>query len=221
MSPALEVGALWFGFGATHVALSSHRLRPRLVGALGERPFQGLYSLVAFLFIVPLFSVYFANKHAGAWLWVIQRGPALEWTLIAGMAVAFAFLFSGVVRPSPASVTPGDPTPRGVHRITRHPVIMAFGIFGLLHLLPNGSTTDVVFFGGFAIFALVGTWHQDRRKLAGGDEKFRSFYEGTPFLPFTGRETLRGLRELQPLPLVLAVIVTAGVRYFHGTFFGP
>lgn len=221
MSAALQVVALWLGFAATHIALSSNRLRPRLVGAVGERPFQGLYSLISLAFLVPLCSVYFANKHSGPWLWVIEPGQALEWILDAGMGVAFVLLFSGVLRPSPASFLPGDPTPGGIHRITRHPVHMALGIFGLLHLLPNGSTTDVAFFGGLALFALVGTLHQDRRKLASGDEEFRRFYEGTPFLPFTGRETWRGLCELRLVPLVLAVIATVGVRYFHGALFGP
>jgi len=115
---------------------------------------------------------------------------------------------------------PGDPTPRGVYRITRHPLVMSIALFGALHLLPNGSTADVAFFGGFVAFALAGAWHQDRRKLALGVPGFRAFYEATPFLPFTGRDTLRGLRELSPVVVGAGIAATAVVRYFHAAWFG-
>ena len=59
----------WLLFGGSHIALSSPRLRPRLVARLGERPFQGFYSLVAFATLVPLFGYYFRHKHAGPQLW--------------------------------------------------------------------------------------------------------------------------------------------------------
>jgi uncharacterized membrane protein len=220
MSPTARIVFLWAGFAVTHIALSSLAVRRRLVARLGELPFQGLYSLVALAFFVPLVSVFFAHKHAGRWLWVLERGRALRWTLYAGMAVAFVLLLSSLVRPSPAAVVPGDPTPRGVYRLTRHPLVMALALFGALHVLPNGSTADVAFFGGFVAFGLVGAWHQDRRKLALGVPGFERFHAATPFLPFTGRETLRGLRELSPAIVAAAVVVTAVVRWVHPAWFG-
>src|SRR5206468_4225825 len=153
-------------------------------------PFRGLYSLVAFAFFVPLVRTFFAHKHAGRWLWLVERGTGLRWAIYVGMGLAFVMLVASLVRPSPAGVVPGDPTPRGVYRITRHPLVMSIALFGALHLLPNGSTSDVAFFGGFVAFALVGAWHQDRRKLALGVPGFRAFYQATPFLPFTGRDAL-------------------------------
>jgi len=41
----------------------------------------------------------------------------------------------------------------------------------------------------------------------------------TPFLPFTGGETLRGLREAAPAA-VIGVAATVVVRYFHAAWFG-
>src|SRR5439155_1369427 len=69
-------------------------------------------------------------------------------------------------------------------------------------------------------FALVGAWHQDRRKLALGVPGFRAFHEATPFLPFTGRDTLRGLRELSPAVMVAGIAAAAAVRYYHAAWFG-
>jgi len=220
MSPALLVALLWLGFAATHMGLSSLRARAALVRRLGERPFQGVYSLVAFAFFIPLVWTYFAHKHTGRWLWVFERGPALRWPMYLGMAAAFVLIVIALVRPSPAAVVPGDPRPQGIYRITRHPLLMGLALFGALHLIPNGSATDVAFFGGLVAFSLVGAWDQDRRKLALGTPGFRQFHAATPFLPFTGRDTLQGLRELSPALVAAGVVVAAIVRWFHPRWFG-
>lgn len=39
MDPALRIGRLWLAFAATHIGLSSSRLRARLVESLGSTPF--------------------------------------------------------------------------------------------------------------------------------------------------------------------------------------
>jgi uncharacterized membrane protein len=220
MDPALGVALLWVAFAATHMALSSQRLRPRLVARLGSLGFQGLYSLIALAIFVPLIRLYFTSKHAGAALWTLPRGPLLTWTVYVGMAIAFILLVASFLRPSPAGMAPAETTPRGVHLLTRHPMVMAFVVFALVHLLPNGWAADVAFFGGFAVFALVGAAHQDRRKLDTGPPGYREFYEGTPFFPFTGRDTLRGLRELSPIAVVVGIGLAVVVRWFHAAWFG-
>ena len=220
MDPALGVVLLWAAFTVTHVGMSSLRVRPRLVGALGEIGFLALYSIVALGIFVPLIRLYFTSKHAGAQLWYLPRGPLFSAIVYTGMALAFVLLVSSFLRPSPAGVVPGDTTPRGVYRLTRHPMVMAFVVFSLVHLLPNGSLADVAFFGGFAAFALVGAAHQDQRKLVTGPPGYRDFYEHTPFLPFTGKDTLSGLRELSPVAVVGGLLLTFGIRYFHSSWFG-
>jgi uncharacterized membrane protein len=220
MAPTLAIVALWLGFAGSHMLLSSRTLRPRLVARLGAGPFLGLYSAVALAFFVPLVWVYFANKHAGPLLWSIPIGTPLRWGIYAGMVVALVLIVAGLVRPSPAAMMPGDPTPRGAQWFTRHPLFMGFAIFGILHLIPNGNAADVAFFGGFPLFALVGCRHQDQRKLADGAPGFADFYRRTPFLPFTGSSTVRGIRELGPVVIVGALGATFLLRYFHADWFG-
>jgi uncharacterized membrane protein len=97
---------------------------------------------------------------------------------------------------------------------------MGAGLFGLLHLLvASVNAAELAFFGGFPLFALVGCAHQDRRKLASADAGFRSFHDQTPFLPFTGSGTLRGLAEM-PLALLLGVALTVLLRWYHPVWFG-
>ena len=220
MEPAIGVALLWVAFTATHVGMSSLRVRPRLVGALGEIGFLALYSVVALAIFVPLIWLYFTSKHAGEMLWVLPRGPLLTWVVYLGMGVALVLFVASFVQPSPAGMAPAELTPRGVQRITRHPMVMAFVVFSLVHLLPNGSTADVAFFGGFAAFALIGAAHQDQRKLVTGPPGYREFCAQTPFLPFTGRDTLQGLRELSPIAIGAGILLAVGIRYFHASWFG-
>lgn len=219
MTAALVIAGLWLAFGATHMGLSSQRLRPRLVATLGAGGFAGVYSGVALAIFASLVWFYFAHKHTGPLLWSIPVGTGLRWALYAGMGVAFVLVVGGLVQPSATSMAGGDTRVRGLHRLTRHPLFMGFGLFGLLHLVPNGWASDVAFFAGFPAFAVLGCRHQDQRKLASGGEDFRRYHAETPFLPFSGRETLRGLRELSPAALVGGIVLTVLLRWFHAPLF--
>ena len=212
--------ALWIAFAATHMGLSSLRLRPRLVSALGQRGFLALYSVIALAIFVPMVSLYFGNKHAGAHLWSLGAIPGMRWAVYLGLGTAFVLTLAGLIRPSPAGLLPGPAQVAGVYRITRHPAFMGVGLFGLLHLLvASVNAAELAFFGGLPVFALVGCAHQDRRKLVTAGEDFRSFHAQTSFLPFTGRGTLRGIAEM-PVALLLGVVLTVVLRWFHPLWFG-
>ena len=71
---------------------------------------------------------------------------------------------------------------------------------------------------GFPVFALVGSRHQDQRKLV-GDEAFGRFVAETSFLPFGRPGALQGLREAW-LPAGSAVVLVVVLRYFHPSWFG-
>lgn len=217
MSPASWVALLWALFAATHLGLASRRVEPVLSARLGRTGYLGLYSAVAIALFVPLVWIYFENRHAGPWLWAVPATGLLRAAIYAGLLFAFVLIVASSLRPSPAAVVPGSPEPAGVYRLTRHPLMTGFALVGLLHLPMNGAASDVAFFGGLALFPLVGARHQDLRKLAAGDAKFRDFHDATPFFLFTGRETLRGLREI-PLPaVVLGVALAAFARWLHGS----
>jgi uncharacterized membrane protein len=217
MTPTTWIALLWVGFAATHVGLADVRVEPRLRRSLGDLGFLGLYSAVAFALFVPLVWIYFANRHAGAWLWHVPVGPELRVVLYAAMTLATILVVAALIRPSPAAVVPGEAKPSGVYRITRHPLNMGLAILMGLHLIPNGSSADVAFFGGFVAFAVLGSWHQDLRKLHAGDPGFRAFYEATSFWPFAGRDSLRGLRELPPAVVLGGVAAALAMRWLHGS----
>jgi uncharacterized membrane protein len=221
-SATLLIVLLWVLFAATHMGLSSLRLRPRLVDAVGERAFLGAYSLLALVFFVPLAWFAIANRHQGALLWTLSIGSAGLWALYLGQAVAWTIAVAGLVSPSPATVgLPEDRRPReprGVHRITRHPLFMGLGLSGLLHLPVNGFASDVAFWAGFPLFAVIGCAHQDARKRA-TQPGYADWIAATPFLPFAAAGALRGLRELSPVIVAAGIAVTVGLRLLHGPLF--
>lgn len=221
MSPTTVIMLLWLGFAGSHLGLSSTPVRSRLVAKIGEQPFLGLYSLVAFVFFIPLVWVYFANEHVGPWLWGRPSSTLVLWLLYLGMGVAFVLVVSSLVQPNPSLLGSKGGAARGVFRIARHPLFMGIALWAALHLVVNGGASDVAFFGGMLAFSLVGAKHQDQRKLATNVRGYREFHAATPFLPFTGRETLQGLRELSPLAVAIGVGLTVALRVFHSTLFGP
>lgn len=221
MTTVSVIIALWAVFALTHVVLSSNPSRPKAVRLLGERLFQGLYSVVAFAIFVPLVLVYAGNKHAGPLLWSVEPSLLIDIVTRIGNTIAAILVVEGLFRPSPTGVT-GTPSrrPRGVQRITRHPLFMGVVIWSLMHLLVNGFASDVAFFGGFVVFGLLGSWHQDRRQTALPDGAYAKFCEQSPFLPFAGGGILKGLREIGVLPIVIGLLAAGLLRYFHAGLFG-
>ena len=208
-------------FASSHMLLSSRAIRARLVARLGDMRFQIVYSIVALVFFVPLLYYYFTHLHAGPLLWSVPDSDAVEFVLVLANVIGFVLAVAGVMTPSPASVG-GAPVdePKGVHRITRHAVFMGMGIWALAHLVSNGYASDVAFFGGIVVFVLVGSWHQDQRKLAAGHPRFERFHAATSFIPFTGRDALRGLMELPPLAAIIGVVIALVARYLHPSIGG-
>ena len=208
-------------FAESHMLLSSRSVRASMVARMGERRFQILYSIVALVFFVPLVYYYFTHRHSGPLLWSVPASGAVELVIVLANVVGFVLAVAGMMTPSPASIGGAQvDEPRGVHRITRHAVFMGMGIWALAHLVVNGFASDVAFFGGIALFVLVGSWHQDQRKLAGGDPHFARFHAATAFIPFTGRGALRGVMELPPLAVVIGIAIALVARYLHPSIGG-
>ncbi len=215
MDPTLSIALLWIGFTATHLGLASLRVEPVLRGRLGDTGFLAFYSAVALAFFVPLVWVYFDHRHAGAWLWQLSVGSGLRAVLYLAMGLAVLVVVAGASNPSPASIAPGSSEVRGVYRITRHPVVIGTGMLMALHLVANGSSADLAFFGGFVLFAVLGAWHQDGRKLATAGDGFRRFHAETSFLPFARAGAWRGLLEVSPLAWGVSLLAVLGIRWLH------
>ena len=212
---AATIAGFWILFAATHMGLSGQRLRPQLLLRLGNTGFQALYSVVALAIFVPLVRGYYAHKHAGTYLWQLPQLPGMRWIGYGVMGAAFVLVVAGLVQPSPAGLRPGAMVVRGIARVTRHPVLMGVGLWGLAHLLlTRVHLSDLAFFGGFPIFAVIGCEHQDQRKRAALGEPYRAFAAATPFLPFASLGFAKGLVEM-PVPIAIALGIGIAVAVRH------
>jgi uncharacterized membrane protein len=226
--PWLLIALLWIGFAGAHFVMSSASLRPRLIASLGDGGFRGLYSLVVLVLFVALVWVFARHKHDGPVLWSTIGPPSVaDGANLVLMLLAFAVLVAGLLpsQAPPSAMTSPDrrPTAHGVLRITRHPFNASLGLFGLAHILVNGALGDVLFFGGFPLFAWFGSRHQDAR-MARDKSGYRELMAETSIVPFaavlTGRQRIAA-RDLPWGGFAAGLVLALVVRQFHGTLFGP
>jgi uncharacterized membrane protein len=99
---------------------------------------------------------------------------------------------------------------------------MGIALAGLSHVLVNPAAIDRAFFGGMALYSVLGCAHQDWRRRRSGDAALAAFFAETSFLPFvaiaTGRNRLV-LRELRPLVLAAAAALYAAIFFLHHRIF--
>jgi uncharacterized membrane protein len=226
MDPAIQVLFWWVAFAGTHTLLSHPPVRSRLVGRMGERPFQGAYSLVAFATFVPLVWTFFAHRASHAMpLPALVKIPGVWSVTMLLMVVAVELIVLGFSRPNPiSSLMPQTGSgAAGVLRITRHPAFMGVAIFGLAHLLVNHAAIDRAFFGGGAFYALLGSAHQDWRKRLAASEETRRFFAETSYWPFAaivaGRNRFEPA-ELSRVAIAAGIVLYATIFVYHHRIFG-
>ncbi len=174
----------WLAFALTHVSLSSNGVRPRIVERIGERAFQGVYSLLAAALFILLIVTYSSSKHTGPLVWNLLVVPGMRTFAMILATLGIAITTAAVVQPSPMSLDPrSQALPYGLTRITRHPLFMGIALWGLSHALLYGFLSDVIFFGGFFVFALTGGAHQDAR-MRQTQKNLATLYHQTSFWPF-------------------------------------
>lgn len=210
-------------FVGIHVVISGTRLRDRIVGRLGERPYLGLFSLLS---LIAIFWMAGAYAHAP----VVTLWPRVEALVPVTMVLVFAgFLIGvpGLLMRSPTAVggtEGGAPLEaRGVLRITRHPFLWGVTLWALGHLIVNGDVASLIFFLGFLVLALAGPFMIDgkRRRLVG--PRWLGFEAATSRVPFeaimAGRNSLR-LSEIGWWRIAVAVVAFGVVFWLHPVVFG-
>lgn len=172
-------------FIGTHFLLS-HPLRAPLIGALGEKRFLGIYSLVAFITLGLMIAAFHNAPARTEPLW--SGYDEVSWTIASLLTILALVLLLGSFRGNPALPSPdAKPTfsrePHGVFRVTRHPMMWSIGLWAIAHILimPTGRT--LIFAGGLGILALLGSHFQDRKKRASIGADWREWESKTSFWP--------------------------------------
>ena len=208
-------------FVGTHFLLS-HPLRGPLVARMGEGPFLGLYSLVAFATLAWVaYAFYMAPK--GAPLWDgFADGPWAVATLI--MLIA-SVLFVGSMAKNPAAPNLDgahdlDRPAVGVFAITRHPMMWAFALWGMSHIIVRPTGANIVLCIAIIVLALVGAALQDRKKEQLFGDNWRTWEGRTSYVPFA-RQFSGAVRWSTTVPtlrtVLIGVIVWLVLTLAHGS----
>lgn len=194
MSGTGSVALAASSFVGAHVLLS-HPLRPPLVARLGEGGFMALYSTVAFATLGWLAHAVGAAP-ATSLLWDVGDGL---WALVTVVMLFASVLLMGSLIRNPAlpGAKGGVPAEaRGVFAVTRHPMMWAFALWGLCHILIYPMAVNIVVAVAIIVLALVGAALQDRKKERLQPDTWPAWEERTSFLPFAavgaGRARLGG-----------------------------
>ena len=228
MDPVFAI-ALWgLLFLGSHLVMSSHSVRRRLIALVGEHAYPGIYSIVALATFIPLVLAFAHNKHSGAMLWNLRDVPAVRWLVWVLMLFAFIVFVASFITPNPGSMgaqgeAKNASVARGVLKISRHPGFVAFSAFGIAHILMNGSVGDIIFFGSFPTLAIIGGIHQDARKEAQLGRSYKSLEESTSFFP--GLALIQGRQHWTSgdtpwAAIAIGIAVTAVILWLHPTIFG-
>jgi uncharacterized membrane protein len=208
----------------SHYGISSTGIRDAMVARLGEIPYRIVYSLIAVLAFVWLVVAWRNAPYVMLW----PPFQALHVVTHLCMLLAALLLIGGLSTPNPTAMDQikalDRPEPaKGVIRITRHPVRWASGLWGIGHLVARGDLAAVLFFGGIAALALVGTHLLDRKYERRAGDPFRRFESITSVLPFGailgGRQRLV-LAEIGPVRLGGALLLYALLLAAHPWLFG-
>jgi uncharacterized membrane protein len=194
---------------AVHIGLAGTPARAALIRALGEQRYRGVFSLLS---LATLAFMIFAYRGAGTTpLW---NAPAwLVAVVDAAMLLAFLLLAAALIKPRGV----GD-GPRGIFRVTRHPINAALGLWAGLHLLANGDSAAAVFFGAFLLTVLFGLPSTDARLARQDPERAAALHGATSRLPFlailSGRNRL-ALGEIGWLAPLVGLLAWAAVLHLH------
>lgn len=196
-------------FVGTHF-LMSHPLRSPMVKAIGAGGFTAAYSIVSF---ATLGWVYFAFKAAppadlggsGEAGWIIAT--LLTWP---AMVLLAGSLIGNPALPTPMAEAQARAEPKGVFRVTRHPMMWGIGLWALSHMALMWSTRTLVTALAMGILALVGAKLQDAKKEVLMGEAWAAWESKTSYWPQLGR-----LLSVGAVPLALGTVLWLGASRLH------
>lgn len=160
-----EFAFAFAAFFLTHSIPIRPPLRPWAVARLGHAGFGIAYSALSLAVLAWLIAAAGRAPYVPLWDWA----PWQNHVVLAVMLPVCVILSLAIARPNPFSFGGAhndrfDPARPGIVRLTRHPLLLALGIWSAAHILPNGDLAHVILFGTFAGFAMLGGRLVDRRR---------------------------------------------------------
>lgn len=183
MNLELPLAAIFFL--APHVVPSVPGLRPWLIGKMGRFGYMFVYVALSTVTFAWLIVAVLRAPYAG--LWALH--PWHVYITLVLIALASVLLVAALLTPNPLSLslrrTGADRPNDAILGVTRHPLLWAFGLWSLSHILVNGDLASVMLFSMLAVFALGYIPLLDRRlQKSRGIEEWRRLSAGSSSMLF-------------------------------------
>jgi len=196
-------------FVGTHFAMS-HPLRAPMVKALGAGGFQGAYTVVSFATLAWVYFAFTAAPPAD-----LPGSGDAGWIAATIITLPAMILLAGSLVGNPALPTPmaeaqARAEPKGVMRVTRHPMMWGIGLWAASHIILFWSIRTMVTALAMGILALVGAKLQDAKKEALMGESWAEWERRTSYWPRWGQ-----LFSVGAVPLVAGTVLWLAGSYIH------
>jgi len=196
-------------FVGTHFAMS-HPLRAPMVKALGAGGFQGAYTVVSFATLAWVYFAFIAAPPAD-----LPGSGDAGWIAATIITLPAMILLAGSLVGNPALPTPmaeaqARAEPKGVMRVTRHPMMWGIGLWALSHIILFWSIRTLVTALAMGILALVGAKFQDAKKEALMGAAWAEWESKTSYWPRWGQ-----LASVGAVPLVAGTVLWLAGSYIH------
>ena len=136
----LIAGLILF-LGIHSVRIVAEERRSAAIARMGEGPWKGIYSVVAFIGLALIVWGYGLSRLDPVVLWdppIWTRHIAVTLNLIAFVLFAFYLVPSGRIKAR-----------------LGHPMILSVKVWAFAHLIANGTLADLLLFGTFLVWAVA------------------------------------------------------------------
>ena len=191
-------------------------LRPGLLSRMGLGAFRGMFGLLSMVSLGWLVGAYRVAPKVAVF-------PGVAWVPLVLMPVASILLVCSLSRRNPTMIAgqmflQGALPVEGITRVTRHPMLWAFSLWGLSHALACGHLSALVLTGAIVVTALNGMISIDRKMARAQGEVWEAFAAATSRLPFgaiaEGRQKWV-FSEIGWGRIALGLGLFFGLAYFH------
>ena len=183
MDPMATLALATVVFLATHYVASTP-IRSVLVRGLGDNGYLGLYSLVSLVTLVWMIWAYAKTPLDRIWI-----GDEFKAWMLLLMPVSLVFVVCGLSIRNPTAVRQGNALkstgePRGILRVTRHPLMWGIAIWAFLHMITRGDAASIIFFGALLLLGVSGAALIDLRMAKNFGADWTRFAAKTSNVPF-------------------------------------
>jgi uncharacterized membrane protein len=181
----LIIGLILF-LGAHSIRMVADDWRTQAIASWGEKPFKGVYSLMALVGFYAMVTGYAEARLQTVALWtppIATRHVSVLLMLFASVLMAAAYV------------------PRNHLKMRMgHPMVLSVKVWALAHLLANGNLADVVLFGSFLVWSVFNFKAARARDRAAAPEALR--------LQADGAENTSAVPGDQPIANTTATLLT-------------